>query len=72
MKITDVSFARVAMPLEKPLGVGGWWNRVREFVLVWIETDEGLTGIGVTQGGYFPGQGRLVDVALEEYLKPLL
>jgi len=72
MKITDVSFARVAMPLEKPLGVGGWWNRVREFVLVWVETDDGLTGIGVTQGGYFSGQGRLVDVALEEYLKPLL
>jgi len=60
------------MPLKAPLGVGSWWNKVREFVFVWVETDAGHSGLGVTQGGYFEGQGRLVDIAIDEYLKPLL
>jgi len=37
-----------------------------------VETDSEHTGVGLTQGGYFPGQGRLVDVAIEDYLRPLL
>src|SRR5262245_57493203 len=72
MIITDIRIARVQMPLAKPLGVGTWWNSMREFVLVWVEADGGLEGVGFTYGGYFAGQGRLIEVAIDEYLRPLL
>ena len=72
VKITGIRTAHVQLPLSKPLGVGAWWNELREFVLVWIDTDAGHVGTGLTFGGYFRGQGRVTDLVIKEYLTPQL
>jgi L-alanine-DL-glutamate epimerase-like enolase superfamily enzyme len=71
-KIINVRTSRVAVPIAKPLGVGSWWNKIREFILVWIETDHGPTGVGFCYGGFVPNQGRLIEVCVDELLRPLL
>ena len=71
-KITNIRTVRVAVPLVKPLGVGSWWNKIREFILVWIDTNDGPTGVGFSYGGFMPNQGRLIEVCINELLRPLL
>jgi D-arabinonate dehydratase len=72
MRITQVRCTRVAMPLEKPLGVGSWWTFVREFVLVWVETGAGVVGHGFTYGGASPNAGRVAEVAIQDLIAPIL
>jgi D-arabinonate dehydratase len=72
MRITGIRVTRVAVPLQEALGVGIWWNQTREYVLVWIDTDSGVTGLGISYGGYQEGSGRLLEMAINEYLTPAL
>ena len=72
MKITQVRSVQVRPPLREPIGVGSWVNTGREFVLVWVDTDEGVTGLGVTYGGYFPGQSETLSRIIRDLLAPLV
>lgn len=50
MRITDVTFHKINIPLEAPLiwsgGSMAWWTRI----IVRMQTDEGIEGIGETTG----------------------
>jgi len=72
MKITQVRSVHVRPPIPTPIGVGSWVNTGREFVLLWVDTDEGITGAGFTYGGYSPGQAKILSDILNDLLAPLV
>ena len=72
MKIRNIAVRRVQIPLPQKLGVGALWNEIREYVLVFIECADGSTGTGIAYGGYRKGAGRVIEVAIEEFIAPLL
>jgi D-arabinonate dehydratase len=72
MTITEIRAVAVKPPLRQPIGVGSWVNTGREFVLVWVETDDGITGLGVTYGGYFSGQSHTLCQIVIDQLAPLV
>lgn len=72
MKITRVRSVHVRPPIPTPIGVGSWVNTGREFVLLWVETDEGITGTGFTYGGYSPGQSKILCDVVDNLLAPLV
>ncbi len=47
MKITRLRTTRVVIPFDPPIGIGHADLRSNGCVLVWLETDEGLTGEGL-------------------------
>jgi L-alanine-DL-glutamate epimerase-like enolase superfamily enzyme len=69
LKITDVKFVPVRMPLSEPLRWGSNEIRTRGAVLVQVETDEGITGLGEAGPG-IATYHRMRPV-LEDVLKPL-
>lgn len=70
MKITNVRTATVAIPVKRPTAISTRPLAVREFVLVWLTTDEGIEGIGYTYAGTVGG--RMTQVAIDTVLKDLL
>src|SRR5918912_1920732 len=70
MKITGVRSAAVRVPIERPTKIATRVLGGRDYVLVWIDTDEGLTGLGYTYAGTLGG--RVVQVAIEDALSPIL
>lgn len=66
MKITGVRTATVSIPLREPTRISTRLILGREFVLCWIDTDEGVTGLGYTYGG------RLIQAAIDFNLAGLL
>jgi L-alanine-DL-glutamate epimerase-like enolase superfamily enzyme len=70
MKITAVRAATLRVPIEKPTKIATRVLGGRDYVLVWIETDEGVTGIGYTYAGTLGG--RIVQVSVEDALAPIL
>ena len=70
MKITAVRAATVRVPLEKPTKIATRVLGGRDYVLAWIETDEGVTGLGYTYAGTLGG--RVVQVCIEDALAPIL
>jgi D-arabinonate dehydratase len=66
MKITDVRSVAVSIPLAIPTAFSTRLVTAREFAVVWIDTDEGITGVGYAYGG------RLIHSAIETNLKGLL
>ena len=55
MKITDVRTVVARVPVEKPTAIATRQLSAREYILVWIDTDAGYTGIGYTYAGTVGG-----------------
>lgn len=66
MRITAVEPILLSIPLRRPVWIAGRAIPGREYTVVRIHTDEGLTGVGFVLGG------KLVHQAVEGYLAPLL
>jgi D-arabinonate dehydratase len=72
MKITEVQSAVLAIPLESPTAFATSVITVREYVIAWVNTDEGVQGIGFTVGSRGTGEGHLIHSAIQGILKRLL
>lgn len=66
MRVTSVDSLLVAVPLDRPVRLSRESFAVREFNIVRVHTDEGISGTGYARGG------RLVDAAVEHALGPAL
>ncbi|HEX2033037.1 MAG TPA: mandelate racemase/muconate lactonizing enzyme family protein [Chloroflexota bacterium] len=69
-KIVDVRAVALAIPLDRPTRISTRTVTAREFVLVWVDGDDGVSGIGYTYAGTVGG--RLVRDAVLQCLRPLL
>jgi D-arabinonate dehydratase len=72
MKITDVQSAVLSIPLQQPTAFATTLVTAREYVVAWVETDEGLQGLGFTVGGRYAGEGHLIHTAIQHNLKHLI
>ena len=70
MKITSVRSVLVRIPLQRPVRIATREVHGREFVLVFVQTEDGLQGIGYTYAGTVGGT--MVRTAVDDVLKPLL
>ena len=70
MKITAVRCAAVAIPIQRPTSISTRRLSTREFVLVWVDTDAGVTGCGYTYAGTLGG--RVTRLCVEDMLAPLV
>jgi L-alanine-DL-glutamate epimerase-like enolase superfamily enzyme len=70
MKITSVRTAAVTVPIERPTRIATRVLGGRDYVLVWVDTDEGLSGVGYTYAGTLGG--RVVQACIEDGLAPVL
>jgi len=70
MKITNIRPLRLYAPIppEKQVQTRTGIRRSRSGLLVEVQTDEGLTGIGSCSGG----SGPVIEVIIEKVLKPVL
>lgn len=67
MKITNVVGRTVQIPLPRPIALGGAVVHARDYVVVRVDTDEGLSGVGF---GF--ARGALIAQTIELNLKPVL
>lgn len=72
MKIADLRSAIVSIPLKEPTAFATTVVTAREYVIVWIDTTDGPGGVGFTVGGRYEGEGRLIDTAVQQLLRPLV
>ncbi len=72
MRITDVQSAVLSIPLQTPTAFATTLVTAREYVVVWVQTDEGLRGLGFTVGGRYAGEGHLIHTAIQHNLKHLI
>jgi D-arabinonate dehydratase len=72
MRINDISSAVVSIPLQIPTAFATTMVTAREYVVVWVEGDQGLSGLGFTVGGRYSGEGHLIHTVIQHNLKPLL
>jgi D-arabinonate dehydratase len=70
MKITSLRSATVAIPVKRPTAISTRQLNVREFVLVWLGTDDGSEGLGYTYAGTVGG--RVVQAAVDTVLRELV
>jgi len=71
MKITDVKLIPLRYPLKEPIRLAWGEMTHRQFALIQIETDEGITGIGETSVN-FPAWSIVERKAtVEQGIKPL-
>ncbi len=70
MQIRSVRTATVAIPVRRPTAISTRVLAVREFVLVWLETDEGVEGLGYTYAGTVGG--RVVQTGIETILSGIV
>ena len=70
MKINQVRTATIAIPVERPTAISTRMLRVREFVLVWLETDTGVEGVGYTYVGTVGG--RVVQACIDTVLAEII
>ena len=70
MKITDIRTAVARVPVEKPTAIATRQLSAREYILVWIDTDAGQTGVGYTYAGTVGGASTYEFV--REAFHPLL
>ncbi len=72
MKITAIDSAVLSIPLREATAFATTVVTAREYVITWIDTDEGVRGVGFTVGGRYPGEGHLIHTAIQHNLKRLL
>lgn len=70
MKITNVRTATVAIPIRRPTAISTRRLAGREYILVWLETDAGVEGLGYTYAGTVGG--RVVQACVDTVLQPLI
>jgi L-alanine-DL-glutamate epimerase-like enolase superfamily enzyme len=70
MKITALRTVTVSVPIERPTAIATRQLGARQYILVWIDTDTGHTGIGYTYAGTVGGQA--VRELVQSALAPLL
>ena len=61
MKITDLRTVPLAMPLESPIGNATAQIAVFSYLAIYLDTDEGLTGLGESFRG-----AEAVEAVLQE------
>jgi len=70
--IKDVRAVVVSVPLPQPVA----WSNVRlssrEYVLVWVEADDGRDGFGFTLGSRFDNGGKFIQTAVNDLVAPLV
>ena len=70
--IAGIRTAVVSIPLPRPVA----WSNVqvssREYVLVWVDGDDGQTGLGFTVGSRFDNGGAYIASAITDLLAPTL
>jgi len=73
MKIKDIRFEKIDLPLAKPFKVALATVYSQANVIVWIDTDDGLSGVGEA-APFQPVTGESVDhiICTLKLLKPLL
>ncbi|HEY8476096.1 MAG TPA: mandelate racemase/muconate lactonizing enzyme family protein [Chloroflexota bacterium] len=70
MKIVDVRSVTCRVPVERPTAISTRKIGGREYVVVWIDTDAGVTGVGYTYAGTVGG--RATEALVVDALRPLL
>ena len=70
MRIADIRSVSVSVPIERPTAIAKRRLGSREYVLVWVEADDGVTGVGYTYAGTVGGRA-IHDLVLDA-LRPLL
>ncbi|MFI5339385.1 MAG: mandelate racemase/muconate lactonizing enzyme family protein [Candidatus Methylomirabilales bacterium] len=70
MKITNVRSVLVRIPLQRPVRIATREVRGREFVLTFVQTEDGTQGVGYTYAGTVGGT--MVRTAVDDVLRPLL
>ena len=70
MQITHVRSVLVRIPLQRPIRIATREVQGREFVLTFVETEDGAQGIGYTYAGTVGGS--MVQAAVDDVLKPIL
>jgi D-arabinonate dehydratase len=58
--------------LQEPTAFATTLVTAREYVIAWVETDEGPRGLGFTVRGRYPGEGPLIHTAIQHNLKHLI
>jgi L-alanine-DL-glutamate epimerase-like enolase superfamily enzyme len=61
MRITGIDLLHCALPLTRPVSLGSVTMRTRDYILLKLDTDEGLTGYGI---GFRSGTALLETAAL--------
>ena len=70
MKITNVRSVLVRIPLQCPVRIATREVHGREFVLTFVQTEDGTQGVGYTYAGTVGGT--MVRTAVDDVLRPLL
>ena len=70
MKVTAVRSAALSVPIERPTKIATRALGGRDYVLAWVETDEGITGLGYTYAG--TAGGRVVQACIDDLLAGVL
>jgi len=70
MNVTALRTVAVRVPVERPTAIATRQLAAREYILVWIDTDVGLTGTGYTYAGTVGGQA--VSALVQDAFRPLL
>jgi len=70
MKITSVRSVLVRIPLQRPVRIATREVHGREFVLIYVQTEDGMQGVGYTYAGTVGGT--MVRAAVDDVLRPLL
>lgn len=70
MHITQIRTVAVSVPIERPTSISTRRLGAREYILVWINTDTGHSGVGYTYAGTVGGQA--VFDLVQGTLSPLL
>lgn len=72
MKITQVRSATCIVPLRKPVTFANNHVAARDYHLVWVTADNGLSGFGYGMGSRRPEGIKLLHAAAHEQLAPLI
>jgi len=72
MKITDVKSAVLSIPLKEATAFATSVLTEREYLITWIDTDDGIQGVGFAVGARANGEGHILHTAVQHNLKNLL
>lgn len=74
MKITSITAVPVSIPFKKPFVVWRGVAKTKDHVIVLVETDEGITGVGEASPFlyYAPETQQDVISTIDNYIKPLV
>ena len=71
-RIEGVEVRIVSVPLPRPVAWANVKVEAREYVLVWIHSADGITGLGYTVGSRFDGGAKTIRSVITDGLLPLL